>query len=149
MSRVSEQLWRWMRPLRKVRHFTQRGRRGWSDDDAWNLWDYVCGVLSGGMLWLAENGQGYPCPYPSGSHLIPFASGFPDNHACEARWNSDLHVMASLLQRLVEDEWWEDAKGDEPAGLVWDGKVYGVETGEAVHRRVMAWLTEYGQHLWD
>jgi hypothetical protein len=43
-----------------IRRFIQRGRRGWSEMDAWSLDLYLARVMSESIGYLAENGHTYP-----------------------------------------------------------------------------------------
>jgi len=52
-----------LNPIQWYRHtkwFIQRGRRGYSDRDVWNLYQYAAKVLRGSLIQLANESLGYP-----------------------------------------------------------------------------------------
>lgn len=48
---------------RAVKRFIQRGRRGWADEDVWNLDHYLSGVIAGTLKHLADTSHSYPLQY--------------------------------------------------------------------------------------
>ncbi len=112
------------RPLRPVRSFVQRGRRGWSDEDVWSLNTHLAEVIAGLCERLAEQRHG--CP----SRLVE--SGDVDA-GCD-RW-------AEIL--------WEIADGFRAFADA-DGVDFGLEPGAS--RRLDRSLTLLGEwfgDLWD
>ncbi len=49
--------------LRAPKYFIQRGRRGWSDQDAWNADMHLARVISGTMGYLIDKGYSIPMNY--------------------------------------------------------------------------------------
>lgn len=47
-------------PHHRLRWFIQRGRRGWAENDTWSLDSYICTVLSGALIRLADRNFAYP-----------------------------------------------------------------------------------------
>ena len=45
---------------RKIKAFWQRGKRGWSDRDTWQLGGYIAKVISESVLYLEKTNSGYP-----------------------------------------------------------------------------------------
>ena len=55
-------IWRNIKSIpREIKYFIQRGIRGWSDGDVWSFDNYIEGILSGGLIHLADTTQGHPC----------------------------------------------------------------------------------------
>lgn len=46
--------------VRQVRRFVQRGRRGWADEDVWNLNLHLAGVIAGSVEALRTTGHCHP-----------------------------------------------------------------------------------------
>lgn len=45
---------------KEVKWFIQRGKRGWSECDAWNLFEYNLKVMGEAMMYLSQKGCGHP-----------------------------------------------------------------------------------------
>jgi hypothetical protein len=45
--------------FRKIKHFIQRGKRGWSDEDTWDFDSYLCTMIPGALRKLKD---GVGCP---------------------------------------------------------------------------------------
>lgn len=80
-------------PLRSVRWFIQRGRRGWSARDTWSFDLYICQVLSEGIAWLAEHDHGYP--------------GYDDWDTPE-KWKAYLHDLSARLGTWNDETFLDD-----------------------------------------
>jgi len=52
--------WKVTYPIKEVRYFIQRGKRGWSDGDWYNLSYYLCGIIVPCIKKLKEKGSSYP-----------------------------------------------------------------------------------------
>ena len=65
-----------MHLLRHLKNFWQRGRRGWSDEDAWNLDYHLAEVIAGAVRQLRTTGVGHPCMHEDPSK----------NHECDRDW---------------------------------------------------------------
>src|SRR4051812_8853462 len=62
IDRIDYPYYWWRReiqPKRFLKHHYQRAKRGYSDQDCWNLDSHVAGVIAGGIAELL-NGCGYP-----------------------------------------------------------------------------------------
>ena len=116
--------------INNIKWFIQRGVRGYSDRDAWNLDLYIFKILSGGLIRLADTTHGYPCPYPRDAH--PPAESTPCT--CAYRWDSDLREYAALFHKLAEDLF----EGDD-----W------IKEEEAAYQKSMEWIKENFSSLWD
>lgn len=51
---------RGFRPIAKVRRFIQRGKRGYADEDVWNLEYYLADVISASVMHLRHHNMAYP-----------------------------------------------------------------------------------------
>jgi hypothetical protein len=118
------------RVINNIKWFIQRGVRGYSDRDVWNLDTYIFKILSKGLIRLADTTHGHPCPYPRDVH--PPAQS--TKCMCEYRWDSDLREYAALFYKLAEDLF----EGDD-----W------VKEEEAAHQKAMEWMKENFSSLWD
>ena len=45
---------------RRIKWFIQRGRRGYSDCDTWNMYSYLIRITLPMLRWLRTNNAGYP-----------------------------------------------------------------------------------------
>lgn len=86
---------------RKIRHWTQRARRGWSDQDTWSFDHHLSGVISGGVRRLQADAHGYPvdvcsCPDPLGKHT-----------GCDGaeKWNAVLEEIAQGFELQRRATW--------------------------------------------
>jgi len=59
--------------------FWQRGRRGYSDQDVWNLYSYIARVMDGALTHLAKKKMGHPIGTTASKwnrKLLTMAAGF-------------------------------------------------------------------------
>lgn len=52
-----------LKPYYYMKHFIQRGRRGFSDRDMWSADIYLSGVIANILQWYIDNGHGIPMSY--------------------------------------------------------------------------------------
>jgi len=116
--------------LNNIKWFIQRGVRGYSDRDVWNLDTYIFKILSGGLIKLAHTTHGYPCPYPKNEHTLTQST----TCTCGYRWDSDLRKYAALFYKLAEGSF----EGDDC-----------MKKEEAAYQKSMEWLKENFSDLWD
>lgn len=116
-------IWPVWKHLRPIYWAYQRVHQGWSDRDVWNLNHYIQGILATSLIHLRDTMSGSPCD----------GTNSPDD--CHERWNKELTEAAALFQRLYAGEYYE---GAEP----WKDE-------ERDYQAAMAWLTKWGQALWD
>ena len=113
--------------VRMIRRFLQRGRRGYSDEDLWDLQHYLSCILADALPRLADTGRGYPCrcPHPED----------PDRDChCEVIWGQELRENGEKFRLAAEDKY---ETTDE---LVSQSKT----SGEAI-----VWFSKNFWHLWD
>lgn len=80
-------------PIDEVRWFIQRGRRGWSDKDVWNLDYYLSGLLAESLRNRALKGA-YSHKYDSWEE-----------------WQDDLNRVADVFENY-HNRLWESWYGD-------------------------------------
>lgn len=123
-------------PLRAIKKFWQRGRKGWSEEDVWDLHHYLSGILAGALMKLAENAHGHPCRM-----METEKSKFPDccnTCQCAEIWEKELRENAEKFRYLYEERWFET----EPSEKWW-------EEEEKVYNETLQWLSKWYGHLWD
>jgi hypothetical protein len=79
----------------KVKCFYQRGKRGWSDEDWWNLDSYLCTLLPQMLRRLKEKAHGHPCH----EEITSFE-----------HWQEILEQMAQGFEagnRIISDEYYK------------------------------------------
>jgi hypothetical protein len=79
--------------LRAPKYFIQRGRRGWSDQDAWNADMHLARVISGTMGYLIDKGYSIPMNY-----------AYPDDNIdnMKNRMTEDYSRHIKVFQQYVE-----------------------------------------------
>lgn len=97
-----ERAWDWIRDIpRKIKFFIQRGKRGYSDRDVWNLHHYLSDVIAGSVRQLRDTTMSYPMGTTSNEWsktLTKMANGF------EAGEKSlDLSYQKRKRERLTKE----------------------------------------------
>lgn len=69
-----------------VKYFIQRGRRGWSDRDAWGWYNHHAEMMVGVLQYLRQHKHGYP------TGLTP------------SKWAKKLNVMEQGFQARIDEE---------------------------------------------
>jgi len=92
--------WDWIddKP-RFVRHFWQRGCRGWSNRDTWSFDYHLSRIIVEGISYLREKKHGAPADF--------FTSGVSDKEGFEA-WDavlSDMIYTFETAQKIIERDW--------------------------------------------
>ncbi len=75
-----------------LKHFIQRGRRGYSDQDLWDLNTYIEKVLSTAIPELADRTHSFP----------------GDDFKTPFEWQSSCYWAGEQFKRLHEDNFWDD-----------------------------------------
>ena len=114
-----------------VKHFIQRGRRGWSDRDLWSLDNHLEKILAGSLVRLADTAHGHPCIEESDDLMRFDCRGGTDRCMCGHRWFVELYRNAELFNRLARDEFWD------------------FDEENAVCAEATAWLAKRWEALWD
>lgn len=114
---------------RKIKSFIQRGIRGWSDEDAWDLHWYLSEVISESVHHLRKTVHGYPCDLEG-----------PEE------WD-DILSKIEMAFRLASDEecyYIPVSTGDEEEWKYIENKEVEGKTDEGFRL-----FKEYFFHLWD
>jgi hypothetical protein len=109
-----------------VRAFCQRGRRGWADEDAWNLDDYFARWLPGALRYLADTtSQGVPSSYLEANTMMTDNLWSPEDAAfkdASDRWTKELRSAAIGLESYFNDHAdYEQAK----LAMIWVAEHFG------------------------
>lgn len=88
---------------RKVKHFVQRGRRGWSDEDVWSFDHFLSGVIAGGVRQLRKNAHGHPASVCTTCG----PGGLDHGVGCDgmAEWNKVLDQIADGFELHAKDSY--------------------------------------------
>ena len=114
----------------EIKWFIQRGRRGYSDRDVWNLDGYLSMILSRALLRLADTTHGNPC-------RIASISGNGDDCKycdCASKWDKELRENAEKFRLLHEDNW---ETSEELKQL------------DDARKEALEWLAKWYGSLWD
>ena len=104
----------------------QRARRGWSDDDLWDLDAHIARILATALPEFQRRNIGHPC----------FGDSPPQSCKgcdCQQRWDRELRRGAKVFARIVAG----DYVGDE-------GMAQEVEDRD----KAALWLRGHLWHLW-
>jgi len=71
--------------FREIKYFIQRGRRGWSDRDAWDADHYLNDIIPGMVRKIAKNGF-----------------GCPDDLYDKTCVNNECHKWAEVLEEIAQ-----------------------------------------------
>lgn len=98
---------------RRQRALVQRARRGWAEQDVWQLDRYLAGVMAGAVRHLAATGHGAPHDLEDDEWrqtLDEIAGGFEDySHAAETSDHYDEQTLAKLRRSLdLMSQYWTD-----------------------------------------
>ena len=108
--------------IRRLYWFYQRGRRGWSDCDAWGFNGYLAGVIAGGCTYLV-GGSGYP------------GGGDADTYE---KWQAILKEIAEGFSIIARDE-----------DVYEDGRITVISSNRPEYKRAMNLFAEWFPALWD
>lgn len=134
--------WRVSRLTWRTRMMVQLARRGWCEDDAWNLDHVLCVRLAGQLESLADQLHGWPD-----------TEEFPTPEA----WESALRAAAADLRRVfgsadtdAASDAWLACMGDEEQEKAAFDRYRALEAAdsEAV-TRALRWVADHHEHLWD
>lgn len=82
------------RTARNIKYFYQRGRRGYSEADTWNLYHYLSRTIADSLEDLRDNAHGYPS-------LKEWDDLSPEE--CYAQWQRELTMMAEGFRHVTKD----------------------------------------------
>jgi hypothetical protein len=123
----------WSNPRRayfRVKHFIQRGRRGWADCDTWSLDDYLSGIMPDALRYLRYHKHGLPSDMFTPDDFDPMGgttdTGMLRGHE---RWHAvlDKIIAGFEAQKKLNEGVYEEELGEyplhKPAGIsaaAWD-----------------------------
>ena len=97
---------------REIKWFIQRGSRGWSDQDAWNLFSYNSRVMSEALNYLSQITNGYPEEYTYKRWKIKLKATsclFDAIYREEGLNNKQYRKIIKKLCKIIEKDyihWW-------------------------------------------
>lgn len=126
-----ELLYRRYSPLKELKWFIQRGRRGWADCDTWSLDNYLAKVISESIVYLADNAHGYHPEYPNYN-----------------AWASQLKRISGAFAEYNElDDWTCEIMND--GKLSHEKKRYIIELRFSLLKKEMHRMIDIFERLWD
>lgn len=112
--------------IREIKYFIQRGKRGYSDEDIWNLDSYLMEWLPKALRQLAEHHIGYP------------------TGLSEKKWISILNKMADGFDaERVNDNLYFDGK------ITVDECIKGEKIANKKLQNSLKLFVKYFRNLWD
>jgi len=81
----------------KIKYFIQRGHRGWSDEDRWNMDSYLISIILPMLKELKKKTHSYP------------------GDLTEEKWDKLLDEMIigfEAANRVIEDDYYKEVSGD-------------------------------------
>ncbi len=121
-------------PFNETKYFIQRGRRGWSDRDNWDLNHHLSFILSKALLDLANKTAGHPC-------RVIDENNFPEcckTCNCQELWDKELRENAEKFRLLYLDEFYEIKPMEES----WKQE-------EKTQKEATEWLAKWYGYLWN
>ncbi len=92
MLRLSSTWWYVTGWTRSIIYFIQRGRRGWSERDVWDLESYLAGVIEGSVEHLRQTTHSYPGLSLTGQEIT------------EQEWDETLTAISEGFGLMARDE---------------------------------------------
>lgn len=121
-----------MRYRSRIKHYNQRGHRGFSDYDAWNGDAFLAGQIAGIMDWIVEKGHGVSMAYADGDLNTSTEEMVLRRNADYAKYGAIFHEYHKNGSAYNQD--WKDEFG-------------GVLDNDM--KEALQWLVEHFQELWD
>jgi hypothetical protein len=101
-------IWEWPGDrLRDLKHYHQRGIKGWAVSDAWGFDYYLSRVIIEGLQWLKENKHGCPCLEGYGLDKDPNGQTDEQFEAMQKEWTRILDTMIftfKVTQRVQDHD---------------------------------------------
>ena len=102
-------------PLRGVRHFWQRGTRGWSDYDLWDFDTHLANIIVSGLKAYKVRSMGIP-----GSLAYKYAKDpehpelwdHDDSERAVQAWDEIVDKIILGFEVIIKDEWWSEKNDD-------------------------------------
>lgn len=116
--------------FRKPKYFIQRGLRGYSDEDLWNLWDYYQELIVKSLNDFAKLKNSYPMDYKN-----------VDDWVKEIKENADKIEYFRTQDNLFYNST-EDMK-------VIERDTYDYESVKKIRDEGLMWVVTHIDNLWD
>lgn len=141
--------WERLKPInpkqwyREAKFFAQRGVRGYSDRDTWNLDGYLVSVIAGGCRELAKNAHG--CPGTLGHTGKTDENGMPEMDVDKGveEWQQILEDIALGFEAFRKLQW-DDEFDDIPHPDSQRAKDY-----QKQYEKATKLFKRYFGNLWD
>ena len=143
-----EILWQiFVKPFRPIVWFIQRGVRGYSDRDTWNLSYYLAFIMKGSLKTLASSLHGSPCRWiPNPNQDMKDGNPYNcDNCTCFEEWQTELQLYARKFQLMYDQSIEDEGELDEPI----EKGFAAMKRQEKNDREAMDWLAKKHGWLWD
>lgn len=126
--------------LRQIKYFIQRGRRGWSDQDAWSIHGYLSEVMPP-MLRKLKGGIGCPSEF--------FDREYKNNECAD--WHEALEEMAQAFEIAEKVSWhkygkWQEGKN---GGKTWIKDEEAEKQAVEKMEKGLQLFTAHFLNLWD
>jgi hypothetical protein len=104
--------------------------RGWSDEDGWNMFSHLEGMMASYLPWMADTAHTWPGCDPENNHHHDYNG----NHVCFTfeSWQEELRRVGRLYQKLADDDF----------SMGW-------EEEHRIREETLAWLGKWWMDLWD
>lgn len=142
----------WGRLFRCIRWAYQRIKKGYCDQDMWDLGDYYIVLMHNSIKEFADNTNSYPMPLPSENpsfvHAIKIDS---EEDLLLENWKNILYGIARDLELGCDGNTWDynemywkdDDTFDKEAAFA------DLKKKEEHRNRALNGIKEYFDHLWD
>lgn len=116
--------------LRKPKYFIQRGIRGYSDEDLWNLWDYYQEIIVKSLNDFAKLKNSYPMDYRNVGDWIKDIKENADKIEYFRTQNNLFYNSSSDIKVIERD-------------------TYDYESVRKIRNEGLQWLVSHIDNLWD
>jgi len=98
--------WKIKEFFREIKYFFQRGKRGYSDRDLWDIGEYLSTIVPPMMRDLKDNGSGYPVKIGSRKKweeiLEDIAKGFEAQLKLKVNYSKRYNENGKELEELLK-----------------------------------------------
>ena len=119
-------------PYYKIKYFIQRGKRGYSERDLWDLEHHLSFILSNALLDMVKISHGSPC------RAIGDIPNCCKDCNCHELWKKELKENAEKFRLLYKNEWYNIEQAEES----WKQE-------EKTYKEATEWLAKWYGSLWD
>lgn len=150
------------RPFLRMKFAFQRVRRGWADEDTWNIDTWFCKVLPEMLEYLANNHQGTTFECVESAEKDAAIGIIKENEIDDEssrRWEEILRCMANYIREgseatrtkknKYEDEWLADWDNKEISKKFYDEEIVLNEYSKRCLSEGLKLFEKYFYDLWD